>query len=259
MLEERTAVGGPVGAVLRPCLRLLHLRANEQGQQCGYPADEEHHAPAIAWIVRVEIWIDRAESDRREEVAEGVAFLEQARQQPAQPGRGRLERQRRANAPLAAHADPEQETEDDERLIARRKAGEHRYRRVEDHIQHQRQPPPIAVCEHAKDDRADGTHHERKRERKGNVGARSAKRSRDVVDDEREHEEVECVEGPSEKARQHGIPLVDPAGLRHGGGLQHDQARERSATWDAGLPTFERRGASARCAAPEARKPTNQA
>ena len=41
------------------------------------------------------------------------------------------------------------------------------------------------------------------------VRPRLAERRRDVVDDEREDEEVEGVERPAEKAGEHGVALVD--------------------------------------------------
>ena len=55
----------------------------------------------------------------------GVTFLQQAGQHAAQPRRNFFHGERRAHAPLAAHADAEQRAQHQERGVIGREAGEH--------------------------------------------------------------------------------------------------------------------------------------
>jgi alpha-L-fucosidase 2 len=77
VLQQDAAVGGPVGAVLVPGGGFLDPHPDEERQQRREAAQEEHHAPGVARIVNGRPRIDGPEGERREQVAEGIAFLEQ--------------------------------------------------------------------------------------------------------------------------------------------------------------------------------------
>ncbi len=69
--------------------------------------------------------------------------------------------------------------------------------------------PAVAVGHQAEDDRADRAHRERERDRVSAMSGRVLPNARrDVVDDERQDEEVEGVERPAEKAGEDGVALV---------------------------------------------------
>ncbi len=72
-----------------------------------------------------------------------------------------LHRERRADAPFAAHADAEQRAQDQERRVVGREAGEHFDDREEDQVDHQRQPAAVAVGQQAEDERADRAERQR--------------------------------------------------------------------------------------------------
>ena len=180
MLDERSAVGGPVGPMFVPRFRLFHLRADEQREQRRQPADEEHHAPAVARIPRVEIRIDREERERRQQVADRVALLYEARQQTPEPRRRRLERERRSHAPLAAHPDAEEHPQDQEHAVARRQPAQHGNDGVKHDVHHERDPPPEAVGHHAENDGPDRPHRQRHRDRPRNLRTRLSEGPSDV-------------------------------------------------------------------------------
>ncbi len=103
----------------------------------------------------------------------------------------------------------------DERHVVRREAAQHRDDRVEDDVQHQRQPAAVAIGDEAEDDRADGPRDEREADGQRDVRPRLAERRRDVLDDERQDEEIERVERPAEKPGEDGVALVGAFGGVH--------------------------------------------
>ena len=100
---------GPGGAARPrfPRRRLLDARADVEHQERRQRAEHEHAAPADALE-------QEAEHQRRDQVAGRVALLQDARRDAARLGRQRLERERRADAPLAAHRDAVQRAQHDE-------------------------------------------------------------------------------------------------------------------------------------------------
>ena len=181
MLHEDAAIGHPIGTMLVPRGRFLDARANEQRQQRGQAADEEHDAPAVSRVVRVGDGIDRAERERREQIADRVALLKEPGEHAAQARRREFERQRRADAPFAAHADAEEHAEQQEHAIARRQAAQYGDHRIEDDVEHERQTPAVAVGHEAEDNRAEGAHRQRQRDRERDLWPRLAECRRDVV------------------------------------------------------------------------------
>ena len=225
LAKERLAVRRPVGAVFVPRFRFLHLGADEERQQRRQAADEEHQAPAIARVHRVEPRIQHPECEGREQIAHRVAFLQQAGKQAAQPRRCGFERKRRTDAPLAAHADAEQHAQEQEHAVARRKAAQHRNDGVEHDVDHQRNAATEPIGHEAEHDRAERAHGKGHRDRQRDLRSCFAERAGDVVENQREDEEVEGVERPPEKAGEHGIPLIGALdrclSSRHGNGTGH--------------------------------------
>jgi hypothetical protein len=138
-----------------------------------------------------------------------------------------FERERRADAPFAAHADAEEHPQRDELPVGLRDAAEDRDRRVEEDVQHQRQPPPEPIGHQAEHDRADGPHRERQRDRQRDPRPRvlerraGKERVREILDDEGQDEEVEGVERPAEKPGEDGVALIGGVGRGAGGGGRH--------------------------------------
>ena len=127
---------------------------------------KEHRPPAPA--------IEQKEKTQRgEQVAQRVALLQNAGDQAAKPRRNLLHRQRRAHAPLAAHADSEERAQDQERPVAGRECGGDLDHGIEHEIDHERQAPAIAVGEKPEKKCADGPENQRHRdgERHLRVGA----------------------------------------------------------------------------------------
>ncbi len=123
----------------------LTCEPHEQREQRRQAADEEHRPPAPA--------------REDEEVADAPRAGSRARSLPAGSPekhaapmrRHLLHRQRRADAPLAAHADAEQRAQDQERGVGGREPGRDLDDRVEDEIDHQRHAPAVAVGQQAED------------------------------------------------------------------------------------------------------------
>ncbi len=123
-----------------------------------------------------------------------------------------LHHQRCADAPLAAHANPKQHSQYEEDGIVRRETAQELNGRKEQHIRHQRTAAAIAVGHHAEQQRANRTHRERSRDRQDDVALGNVEVRGQRVKQEDDDEEVECIEGPAEEPRRHGVPAI-------GGGL----------------------------------------
>src|SRR5689334_19980455 len=98
-----------------PDFGFLHAHANEDREQRGQAADEEHWSPPPPWK-------NEEVADRGEQITGRVTFLQQARQDSADSLWRFLHRQRSANAPLSSHPDPEQRAQNEEGHVIRSEA-----------------------------------------------------------------------------------------------------------------------------------------
>jgi hypothetical protein len=137
--------------------------------------------------------------------------------------RSGLERERGADAPFTAHPDPEQHPQADELPVGLRQPAEYRNRRVEEHVEHQRQPAPEPIRHQPEHDRANRPHRERQRDRQRNARPRffqrrsGKERVREILDDESQDEEIERIERPAQEPGENGIALIGcPGGVAAG-------------------------------------------
>ena len=184
-----------------PDVRFLHLEANEERQQRRQAAQKEHRPPAPA----VE---EEQVTKGGQQVAQRIALLQYAGQHTAQPRRHLLHGQRRAHAPLSAHADAEQRAQDEEAGVGGCEAGGDFDGGVEDKIDHQRQAPPVAISQQAEQKSA----HRPKGQRDGDGERNGRIRLVELLGDggqaEGDQEEVEGVERPSEVAGQQRVAMI---------------------------------------------------
>ena len=149
----------PIGR-LRPLPRfgLFHFHAYEQRQQRRESAEQEHRPPAPA-LEQKEV------AEGGQKVSQRVALLQQARKHAAQTRRDLLHGQRRANAPLPAHADSEKRAQNKERSISGRERGGDLDDGIKDEVGHQRRPATVTIGKQAEQKCADGPESERHRDR----------------------------------------------------------------------------------------------
>jgi hypothetical protein len=130
--------------------------------------------------------------------------LQQAGKQAAQTRRDLFHGQRSAHAPLPAHADSEQRAQNHEGGEIGRQAGCHLDHGVEHQVEHQRQPPAVAVRQQAKQKCAHGA--EGQSDGQGGrhflIGFVEFAPNGGQAHDHQE--EIERIQGPAEKSRQHG-------------------------------------------------------
>ena len=126
---------------------------------------------------------------------------------PARLRRDRLHRQRTAEAPFAAHRDPEQRAQHQEDPEVRREGGERADDRIAEDIEHQRRLAAPTVADAAEDESADEPHRERQEQRVGDRRHFDAELLGDVLEQEGQQEEVERIEHPAEKGGDHRLLL----------------------------------------------------
>jgi hypothetical protein len=117
-------------------------------------------------------------------------------------------RQRRADAPFAAHRDAEQRAQCQQRGQARRETRRQLEQRITCDVHHQRRAAAEAIGEAAEDQRAERAHRERERERERDGGDRRCEFGRDVLQHEHHQEEIECVERPAEVGGDRDVALL---------------------------------------------------
>ena len=127
-------------------------------------------------------------------------------------------RERRANAPLAAHADSEQESQDEEHGEVRSKATQQFDGGEENDVRHQRPATAVAVGHHAKDQCAYRTHGQRAGDRQHDGALGDVEMLRQYVEQKDYDEEIEGVERPAEKAGRDRVPAIGTLGRSVGRG-----------------------------------------
>jgi hypothetical protein len=85
--------------------------------------------------------------------------------------------------PAVRHADAEQRAQHEERREGGREAGQRRHDRVEDDVDHHRQPSTVPVRHDTKEQGAERTHRQRQRQGERDVRTRLAERLHNVGDE----------------------------------------------------------------------------
>src|SRR6266566_5173752 len=203
----------------QPGRGFLDSVADVQHQQCRPRADDEHAAPTdVNEQVR--------KHDRRQQIADHVAFLEQSGEKAAALRRQRFECQCGTHAPLTAHGEAEQRTQREQgREIGREGRGE-LHRRVAGDVQHQDRPSTILLGQPAEHQCPDRTERQGEEDPFGHRLHAGVELAADRLQAEDENEEVERVQRPPTergkvrvqlRARQH------PEGVGHGAiGLRNE-------------------------------------
>jgi len=136
--------------------------------------------------------------------------LQNSREEASQLYGDRFHGEGCAHAPFAAHSDPKQQTQDDEEPIGRRQPREKRNRRVEDHVEHERQLAAVAVGHDAEQNRADRARHEAAHQRRRNRWDSDVEILGDRGNHHDQNEEIKRIQRPAEKSREDSIALVRP-------------------------------------------------
>ena len=178
--------------------RFGHAGADEQDEEGGQDAEQEHRPPADR-VIAEGAPVEQAVGDRGEQEAGGIAALQQAGDEAARLRRNRLHRQRTAEAPFAAHRDAEQRAQGEEHPQARREGGERADHGIADDVEHQRRLASPSVADLAEDEGADEAHRQRQEQGVGDLRHLDAEFLGDVLEQEGQKKEIEGVEHPSEK------------------------------------------------------------
>ena len=198
---DARAVDGSRYAVLLPGFGFRDLGANVERQQRGNSAYPEHGAPA-------EIRQHQSRGHCGQQVTDGIAALENSGEHAAPAHRSVFHDQRCSHAPLAAHANAEQHSQDQKHGEVGREAAQHLDGRKEYYVDHQRTAPAITVGHHAEEQRADGPHGQRGGDAEHDVALGNVEVGGQRVEEEDDDEEIEGIQRPAEKARGHGMPAI---------------------------------------------------
>ncbi len=181
-----------------------HVAADVEDQQGRQGA--QAHQPAPADVRQEQV------GDGRQEVAHRITFLQDAGDHAAAFCRNGLQRQRSADAPLAAHGKAEQAPQDQQHRQVRREGRGDGQGRIEGHVDHQDRAASVVVGQAAEDQGAEGPG--RQGQQQGDADVRDLDRMAggrellgDVGQDEGQEEVVEGVEGPAEQGGDEGRPL----------------------------------------------------
>ena len=188
-------------AGLFPDFGLLDAKAHEKGQQRRQSTQEEERPPAEA-LEQEEV------GDRRQQIASGVTLLQQSGQHAAQPRRNFLHGERRADAPLAAHADAEQRAQDHEGGVVGREPGSHLADGKKHQVDHQWKAAAVAVGEQSEKEGAHRPEGERRGDGKRDRRIGLVKLSSDGGEAERDQKEIESVQRPAEESGSQRGPVI---------------------------------------------------
>ena len=186
-----------------PDLGFLDPGADDQADQGRDDAQAEQPPPG-----QPEHTVDEEEGDGRQQIAAGVAGLEQPGEEAASLSRDLLHCQGGAEAPFAAHPDAVQQSQDDQHRQVRCERAAEADHRVEADVDHQRDPTSEPVGQQTEDQRTHRTHQQGGGGEQGHLGLAVAERLGDVGVDEDHDEVVEGVHRPAQLGGQEGVALI---------------------------------------------------
>ena len=117
-------------------------------------------------------------------------------------------RQRGSDAPLAAHGDAEQRSNDNEGGEGRRQPGHELKGREDQHVEDQHATPADAIGHVTEQERTERTRSQGQRDRYRHRRHAGVELLGDVGKDKHHDEKVEGIERPAEKAGRDGVPLL---------------------------------------------------
>ena len=221
-VAERRAAHLHLLAGVLPHRGLLDAGADEQADQRRDDRQREQPPPGQAQPGE-----HHQRRERGQQVAQRVALLEHAGEEPAPRRRDLLHGERRAQPPLAAHADPVEQAQHQQHREVRGERAEEPDDRVEAHVDEQRDPPARPVGPHPEDHGPDRAHHQRRGREERHLRQRDAELLRDLGVDEHDQEVVERVHHPAEQRGDERVALIrgERLPLCHVGGRYARTAR----------------------------------
>src|SRR5271169_6614592 len=184
--------------MLLPCFGLRHFHSNVEGQQSRQGADPEHGAPSPDWQ-------EKPRGNGREQIANGIATLQNSTEDSAPAHRCRFHGKRSTHSPLAAHADAEECAQNKEYREVGRKAAQKLDEREINHVGHERNAPPIAIGKQTEEQGAHGARGESDRGSENDFFLGYAKLMREGIKEKYNDEEVEGVERPTEESGERSM------------------------------------------------------
>ena len=119
----------------------------------------------------------------------------------------RFHRERRTQAPFAAHPDPEQGPQQQKRSEIRRERSQQFDDRIKNDVDHQRNATAKSIAEPSKDECPERAHHQRDGDGEGDLRDGSPEIMRDRDEDKGKEEEIERVQGPPEETGDESVAL----------------------------------------------------
>jgi len=140
-----------VRLALQPVRRFLHVEENVAGnEETRYGADHKKRAPPHRGK-------RHPVEQRSEQIAARIARLQKPGSRAPPFGRNRFHRQRGSDAPLAAHGDAEQRSNDNEGGEGRRQPGHKLKGREDQHVENQHATPADAIGHVTEQERTERT------------------------------------------------------------------------------------------------------
>ena len=144
----------------------------------------------------------------REKKSESIPLLKNAGEKSARFRRQRLHRERCAESPFATHADAKQRAKDQEHGEIGRESGEQFDHRIEDDVDHQRDPASESIAQESEEQCTHWAHHEGEHAGEGDFRNCSPEFLPDRREDEGEQKKIERVERPAKETGDERVPLI---------------------------------------------------
>src|SRR6266513_2077886 len=176
------------------------MRANINNEQRRQRSRDEQAAPP-------EHWEDAPVNQCGKEVAESIALLQNSGEQTARWGWQRFHRERCAQAPFAAHSDPEQGAQQQKRCEIRGERGQQFDDRIKNNVDHQRNASAKSIAQPSKDEGTERAHHQSDGNGEGDLLDGSSEIMCDWAKDKGQKKEIERVQAPSKKTSDESIAL----------------------------------------------------
>src|SRR6266446_5688826 len=170
---------------------------NEQRRQC---ARDEQAAPP-------ENWEDAPVNQCGKEIAESIALLQNSGEQTPRWGWQSFHRERRTQAPFAAHPDPEQGPQQQKRPEIRGERGQQFDDRIKNDVDHQRNAATKSIAQPSKDEGTERAHHQSDGDGEGDLLDGSSEIMCDWAKDKGQEKEIERVQGPPQKTSDESVAL----------------------------------------------------
>ena len=217
--RHRAKTRWPVAA---PRLRLRRQQRQQHNRRRQQQSAEKNPLPTQARH-------DDRHGRRGQQVSGGIARLQDAAEQAAPTARRALDHERRANAPITAHAHTIERAQNQECAVAGRERRHRRNHRKEQHARNERSAPSVAVGERAQHQRAQRTRDQRDRDGPDDGGLANGEARGQRIEKKNEDEKEIGIENPSQDSRRHG-ELPSRRARRFGGSISQSSLRRQPAS-----------------------------